>query len=217
MVNSAAKSQRTPIPGPAHAECSYRFLDFTLDLATERLVGVAGEIKLRPKSFLVLRYLVEHRGRLVTRAELMQAVWEDVAVTDEAITKCIADIRRALADYSQNIIRTVTRRGFLFEAEVHVIPPPQASEGQSPPRLTPPGKNLISRPRLSLAIIIAGITVCVVATLIAWLQRPKSLHTFQAIAVLPFESFATDVDQHLLADGMTEALITDLGRRAPYA
>ena len=104
----------------AEHEYSYSFLDFTLDLAAERLIRGASEIKLRPKSFQVLRFLVERHGRLVTRDELMQAVWCDVAVTDESISKCIAEIRKALTDDSQEIVRTVTRRGFLFQADVRI-------------------------------------------------------------------------------------------------
>src|SRR5207244_8531240 len=104
--------------------------------AAERLLRGTGEIRLRPKSYQVLRYLVQRQGRLVTREELMQAVWGDVAVTDESITKCIADILRALADDSQDIVRTVTRRGFLFQAEVRLVPPIAASdEQQMPPRI----------------------------------------------------------------------------------
>src|SRR6266404_2081555 len=108
----------------------YSFLDFTLEVAAERLMHGPTEIKLRPKSFQVLRYLVEHHGRLVTREEALQAVWGDVAVTDESVTKCIADIRKALVDDSQEIVRTVPRRGFLFQAEVRIDQPlvaPQAA------------------------------------------------------------------------------------------
>ena len=107
----------------AEHEYSYSFLDFTLVPAAERLLRGAEEIKLRPKSFQVLRYLIERHGRLVTREELMQAAWGDVAVTDESISKCIADIRKALGDDSQQIVRTVTRRGFLFQAEVRIEQP----------------------------------------------------------------------------------------------
>src|SRR5262249_25299223 len=99
--------------------CAYSFLDFALDPATERLVHGTQVIRLRPKSFQVMRYLVEHAGRLVTREELLQAVWGDVAVTDESVTKCIADIRKALED-SQDIIQTVPRRGFLFQPLVRL-------------------------------------------------------------------------------------------------
>jgi DNA-binding winged helix-turn-helix (wHTH) protein/Tol biopolymer transport system component len=97
---------------------SYSFLDVTVDLSAERLTRGAAEIKLRPKSFQVLRYLTERAGRLVTRAELLEAIWPDVAVTDESLTKCIADIRKALRDDSQQVIRTVARRGYVLTAPV---------------------------------------------------------------------------------------------------
>src|SRR5438270_13801286 len=104
-------------------QASSSFLEFTLDSAAKRLVRGKSEIKLRPKSFQVLLYLVSRPGRLVTREELLQAVWGDIAVTDESITKCIADVRKALADDSQEIVRTVTRRGFVFQAEVRCVDP----------------------------------------------------------------------------------------------
>ena len=97
---------------------SYSFHDFTLDTATGRLFGGRGDINLRPKSFQVLQYLVENHFRLITRAELLEAVWGGVSVTDESVTKCIADIRKALDDDAHSIIRTVTRRGFRFEPDV---------------------------------------------------------------------------------------------------
>jgi eukaryotic-like serine/threonine-protein kinase len=97
---------------------SFSFHDVTLDVSVERLTRGADEIKLRPKSFQVLRYLTERSGRLVTREELLAAIWPDVAVTDESLTKCIADIRKALRDDSQQVIRTVARRGYVFTAPV---------------------------------------------------------------------------------------------------
>ena len=97
---------------------AYSFLDVTLDVSAERLTRGATEVKLRPKSFLVLRYLAERSGRLVTREELMEAIWPDVVVTDESLTKCIADIRKALGDDSQQVIRTVARRGYVLTAPV---------------------------------------------------------------------------------------------------
>jgi DNA-binding winged helix-turn-helix (wHTH) protein/Tol biopolymer transport system component len=114
---------------------SYSFLDFTLDQATQRLLRGTAEVKLRPKSFQVMRYLVENAGRLVTREELLQAVWGDVAVSDESVTKCIADIRKALGDDSQEIVRTMTRRGFLFQAQVRVVHPPPIHSRPAPHEL----------------------------------------------------------------------------------
>jgi TolB-like protein/DNA-binding winged helix-turn-helix (wHTH) protein/Tfp pilus assembly protein PilF len=206
----------------AQRDRSYSFLEFTLDLAGERLTRGGIEIKLRPKSFQVLRYLVERHGRLVTREELLHAVWGDVAVTDESVTKCIADIRKALTDDAQEIIRTVTRRGFLFQPEVRLVhrarvlderenPPEQ--ERQSPRRVL---KRLLVRRRAMLVAATAALGLLAAFVRLQWrgnlLDRGPA---FEAIAVLPFESFSNSADQQYLADGMTDALITYLGQASP--
>ena len=114
--------------------CQYRFGDYTLDRRSGILRRGDAQIDLRSKSFEVLVYLVERHGRLVKREELMQAVWPDVEVTDESITRCIADIRKALSDDAQSLglIRTVPRRGYLFAAPVATLIPeplrPQAAD-----------------------------------------------------------------------------------------
>jgi DNA-binding winged helix-turn-helix (wHTH) protein len=95
-------------------EREFKFEGFTLDLKRGCLRGAGGEIELRPKSFEVLRYLVEDAGRLVPRDELIKAVWPNLVVTDESLTRCVSDVRLALGDRSQQIIRTVPRRGYLL-------------------------------------------------------------------------------------------------------
>ena len=59
----------------------------------------SGQVELRPKSFEVLRYLAEHAGRVVTKDEVIKAVWPDVTVTDESLTRCISDVRHALGQF----------------------------------------------------------------------------------------------------------------------
>jgi len=96
----------------------YSFGDFTLD-AQQRVLRRGGEeLTLRPKSFEVLTVLLDHHGQLVTKAALMEAVWWDTAVTDNSLSQCMVEIRRALDDESQQLIRTVARRGYLFTAGV---------------------------------------------------------------------------------------------------
>ena len=95
-----------------------RFAGHSLDLARFSLSGPAGEVALRPKSFEVLRYLVEHHGRVVTKDELIQAVWPGVTVTDESVTRCISDVRHALDDAEQRIVKTIPRRGYLLDVAV---------------------------------------------------------------------------------------------------
>jgi len=96
----------------------YSFDEFTLDVTRGSLVRGAEEIKLRPKSFEVLKYLVENGGRLITKDELIQVVWQGMAVTDDSLVQCLKDIRHALDDKAQTYIKTVPRRGYIFEKEI---------------------------------------------------------------------------------------------------
>jgi adenylate cyclase len=100
---------------------SLQFSSFILDLDRLRLRGPDGEADLRPKSFEVLRYLVEHSGRVVGKEEVIKAVWPNVTVTDESLTRCISDVRHALGDTSQQIIKTVPRRGYLLDLQVSAV------------------------------------------------------------------------------------------------
>lgn len=92
------------------------FEGYSLDLRRGCLRQEDRDVELRAKSFEVLRHLVENAGRLVSKEELMQAVWPDVIVTDDSLTQCISDVRRAVRDDAHRIIKTVLRRGYLFAA-----------------------------------------------------------------------------------------------------
>jgi DNA-binding winged helix-turn-helix (wHTH) protein/Tol biopolymer transport system component len=110
-------SSPEPYPGE-RAPRQYCFVDFTLDLEGGFLWRGVEEITLRPKAFEVLSYLVKHHGRLVSKTALTEAVWRDAAITDNSLAQCLLEIRRALADDSQQLIRTVARRGYVFTAPV---------------------------------------------------------------------------------------------------
>src|SRR5207247_100354 len=96
----------------------YSFSDFTLDLGRGCLLRSGQEVKLRPKVFEALRYLVENNNRLVTKAELIEAIWPDSFVTDDSLVQCLVELRRALRDDEQRLIKTVPRRGYIFVASV---------------------------------------------------------------------------------------------------
>jgi DNA-binding winged helix-turn-helix (wHTH) protein/predicted ATPase len=87
-----------------------------LELENERAWCGERRLELTPKAFAVLRYFVEHAERLVTKQDLLAAVWADTVVSEAALTSCIRDLRRALADSSQapRYIETAHRRGFRF-------------------------------------------------------------------------------------------------------
>jgi class 3 adenylate cyclase/DNA-binding winged helix-turn-helix (wHTH) protein/tetratricopeptide (TPR) repeat protein len=112
---------------------TYRFDRFILDLNRGALLALDGtEIPLRPKSFALLQLLLDNAGRLLKRDTIMEAVWPDVFVTDDSITQCVGDIRRALGDEAQRLLRIVPRRGYLFATEVSRIEPIRGSFREEP-------------------------------------------------------------------------------------
>ena len=98
------------------------FSSFRLDLRSGRLLRKDRAIPLRPKTWAVLLYLAERPGALVTKDDLLDAVWPDVAVTPDTLTKSIGELREALGDDSKTprYIETVHRRGFRFIAEPEI-------------------------------------------------------------------------------------------------
>jgi DNA-binding winged helix-turn-helix (wHTH) protein len=129
---------------------------FTLDLQRYALLRGQEEIPLRPKSFDVLRYLAEHAGRLVSKEELIQAIWPSISVTDDSLVQCITDIRKALSDNPHRIIRTVPRRGYVFAAAVSgdILAPPLSSDAARDQQIAfcrTPDESISRSPRLVAA------------------------------------------------------------------
>lgn len=106
-----------------------RFAGFELDPDRAELRRPGGEaIKLRPKTLDVLALLTANPGRVLSKQELMEAVWPDVHVGDDSLFQCIREIRAALEDGDRKIVKLVTGRGYLFDAEVSteaLATPPQ--------------------------------------------------------------------------------------------
>ena len=96
----------------------YQFGEYTLDVARGCVLKGEAEIRLRPKVFDTLKYFVENPGRLIAKQELMQAVWPDAFVTDDSLVQCTLELRRALDDRSQQLLKVVPRRGYIFTAAV---------------------------------------------------------------------------------------------------
>jgi predicted ATPase/DNA-binding winged helix-turn-helix (wHTH) protein len=104
---------------------TYQFGEFTLDVSRGCLLEGGEEIKLRPKVYEALKYLVEHPGRLISKQELIQAMWPDAFVTDDSLVQCTVELRRALKDRAQKFLKTVPRRGYLFTGAVTKTPSTQ--------------------------------------------------------------------------------------------
>ena len=94
---------------------------FTLDPSRSVLRRGNEELALRPKSFDVLRYLLERPGRIAAKGELFEAVWPGLSVTDDSLVQCVMDIRDALGDDGRTIIKTIPRRGYLIDAAVSTM------------------------------------------------------------------------------------------------
>src|SRR4051794_5704279 len=100
----------------------FQFDEYTLDIAQGCLRTADREVDLRPKSFEVLRCLVENAGRLVTKDDLIKRVWPNVIVTDESLARCISEVPHAIAAPDQKIIKPVPRRGSRFSNPVSQHP-----------------------------------------------------------------------------------------------
>lgn len=133
------------VPKVAEGAAVFRFAGFTLDLHSGLLSDGRAPIALRPKSMELLTVLVRQAGRVVPKDELMETVWPSVYVTEDSLTQCIHDIRRALGERSATLLKTVPRRGYIFsrdalEAAGNAEPGSEPS-GQAPAfAFLPPGE-----------------------------------------------------------------------------
>jgi DNA-binding winged helix-turn-helix (wHTH) protein/dipeptidyl aminopeptidase/acylaminoacyl peptidase len=173
----------------------YSFKGFTLDTEQRILLRGSEEVPLRAKSFDVLIYLVDHHTELVTKAALMETVWSNTAVTDNSLAQCIAEIRRALDDESQTLIRTVARRGYVFAGPVTTptlqFPsrPLPSSTGSQPLVVTVPSKPGRFRAAWGvaalLAAVIAGVLLLLPARPVKQERSYTQLTNFSDSAVGP--------------------------------
>jgi DNA-binding winged helix-turn-helix (wHTH) protein len=90
------------------------YQEFTLDLARGCLLRAGQPIHLRPQSYEVLRYLAENKGRLISKDQLIDEVWQGRAVTDGSLGKCIEEVRQALGESARSYVRNVRGRGYIF-------------------------------------------------------------------------------------------------------
>ena len=117
---------------------SYRFGPFTVDAGSYRLLRGSEVVPLSPKIIDLLLYLVARQSALVPKDELFAALWPDVAVTDNALTQAVSELRQALGDdpSKPTYIQTVARRGYRFVAAVEVaVPTPVPAAPVVEPRI----------------------------------------------------------------------------------
>jgi len=220
----------------------FLFADFRLDrregLSRRDERGVYIPVAIGPRTLDVLGVLVEHAGNLVTKEEIMAAVWGRTVVENANLTVQISALRRILdqGHAEDSCIQTVAARGYRFvapvsRAECAAPSPPQVStEAQASGVLPPTSVPRVAsrRDRNKLASIAAAVLVSLVASIVwsRWpvppsptTETPIAAGTPQpfvarplSIVVLPFANLSNDPDQQYFADGLTEDLTTDLSR-----
>jgi TolB-like protein/DNA-binding winged helix-turn-helix (wHTH) protein len=189
----------------------------TIDLRREELRDTEGRrIDLRNRSFGVLRHLATNAGRVVTKDELLGANWPGVTVTEDSLTQCISEVRRALGDAGRDLIRTVPRRGYMVvlperneaEADLPVMPKPREAPWYRNPRTIVPA--LFG----AVLLIVSGAWMLTRGTGLppASLPTPTIVSGGPTVAVLPFENATADAGQNALPDGLTQAMISALSR-----
>ncbi|HEY3972859.1 MAG TPA: winged helix-turn-helix domain-containing protein [Candidatus Sulfotelmatobacter sp.] len=198
--------------------------DFELDFGAYKLRRSGRALKLERLPMEVLLLLVEQPGELVTREQIVERIWgKNVFLdTDNSINGAIRKIRQALRDDPEQpqFIQTVTGKGYRFIALVssHDQVNPQASV--TPEALPPPVevKRFAIRgwqAAISLSLTLIVVLVAAAAAYRLWLRpsaQPSSSHGKLMLAVLPFENLTGDPAQEYVSDGLTEEMITELGR-----
>src|SRR5579871_1815295 len=160
---------------------------YVFDLDRGCLLLDRNEIVLRPKTFSVLRYLVENSGRLVSKDELFAAVWPNVAVTDDTLVQSISELRRAIGDDGARLIRTIPRRGYRFEAAIAdpATPSARAPTTESDAADTPVASSELpekvatvpvttSRSRFGYGVLVASAVLVIVVIYAAWSTIPSA-------------------------------------------
>jgi TolB-like protein/DNA-binding winged helix-turn-helix (wHTH) protein len=199
-----------------------RFGVFEADLRAGELRKNGLKVKLQEKPFQILELLLEHPGEPITREEIEKKLWPDGTFVDfdHSLNTAINKLREALGDTAENprFVETLARRGYRFIYPVAPASSP-AEEAVTPVYDRRPGDaahRAALQKRLALAaVVLVAIVVAILALNLAGLRErlfPSPPPKIESIAVLPLENLSGDPEQEYFADGMTEALITQLGQ-----
>ncbi len=194
-----------------------RFEGFELDLKAGELLAGGVKIRLQEKPFQILRLLLEQPGEVLTRQEIQRRLWSEDTFVDfeHSINAAVKRLREALGDSADHprFIETVGHRGYRFVAPLEAITPaPRVREGRG----SPCEAEILRRRRIVLAAAVILLTLgTFVALNVAGLRdriTRRVTPKIESIAVLPLENLSGDPAQEYFADGMTEELITSLGK-----
>jgi TolB-like protein/DNA-binding winged helix-turn-helix (wHTH) protein/Tfp pilus assembly protein PilF len=196
---------------------------FELDLQRVELRKQGVKVKLQEQPLKILQLLLEHPGEIISRKELRSHIWpEDTFVQfDQGLYSAMARLRDALGDTSESprYIETVARRGYRFIAQVRLMGGTANSERPTESQQEEAERKTVTLRRLAAslvagliggALLLAVVLIFDVAGAREWLRARTT--PIRSIAVLPLENLSGDPQQEYFVDGMTDELITTLGR-----
>ncbi|HXZ42529.1 MAG TPA: winged helix-turn-helix domain-containing protein [Terriglobales bacterium] len=213
----------------------FEFGSYRLNPTERLLLREQVPVPLPPKAFDALVVMVENRGRLLGKDELLKTVWPDSFVEESNLAQHVSILRKALRDGEDGFqyIETVPRYGYRFIAQVRELDgvavdanvPPDPKPGQAPlpdvsesalPENTVPEsirpRHRFRGPTYAVAAL-ALLLAVVISTSPLWKRlRHSGPQPIESLAVLPLQNLSADPAQEYFADGMTEALITDLAK-----
>ncbi len=173
------------------------------------IVTPDGEAHVSPRAMDVLLYLARRAGEVVSREEFDEAVWNSVVVSDDALTRCVSELRRVLGDTAgaPRFIKTIPKRGYQLVAPVE---PSERPSGQAELPIAGLAQDRASRIRIFA--ILAVLTVALVLTVLLVRSIDESAARKPSIAVLAFDDLSAQGDQSYFADGISEEILNALAQ-----
>jgi DNA-binding winged helix-turn-helix (wHTH) protein/TolB-like protein len=204
----------------------YEFGDFALEVGQQRLLRLdtGDSIPLAGKAYDTLLYLVEHAGELLDKDVLLHAIWPGVIVEENSLTQIISALRQLLGEArgENRYIATISRKGYRFVAKITQREEPALPNAALTSAASPSGTEPApARKRFGLLFAGAAALIVVIAAIALFFrptgpQEPAPV-AGQTLAILPFKPLLPTDRNESLELGMTESLISSLGRYSPRA
>ncbi len=226
-TNLLPSSPPHEIEAPGFERAAYQLGEWLFEPELHRISRQGAPHHLEPKLSQLLLFLVRGAGHVATKDEIIDGVWGTRFVADSALTRAIAELRRALGDdaHHPQYIETIPKRGYRLKASVTAVDDielsmPSPDGGNAPsPRLPSTAQSSTETLRTRFALVALSLGALIVTGGYATSQRFSTSHPVDIaatrslrLAVLPLDNLARDPNQDYFADGLTEALITHLAR-----